>query len=80
MEWRSMSLAEIIAAAEQLPLTERLLLLERLARSLRHDAASFAEQPAPAGRALAAPQPSEPPPGDEELQELIAETLFEDLG
>ncbi len=83
MEPAPSSLSEIFAAAQRLPAAERLLLAEWLIRSLRPEFdAGASPLPAPGGRATATsrPEPSELPVDDDELQELIAETLFEDLG
>jgi len=75
------NLAELAAAAERLPVDERLQLLERIARSLRRDLgeAAAALTPSPGAASVTTP-PVEAGLDDAELEELIAETLFEDLG
>lgn len=77
----ALTLADIAEAAERLSAADRLLLIERLARSLQRDPAAWVPpRPLPPDEARIALPPSATPPDDDELQELIAETLFEDLG
>lgn len=78
MEQATLTFAELAAAAEQLPESQRLLLLERLVRSLRRELAGEPPVAAGAGSPPAA-APAETPLDDEALEELIAESLFEDL-
>jgi len=74
------NVSELAKAAERLPFAERLLLLERIARSLRRDLATApASAPQPAAPQRASPADHDASLDDAELEELIAETLFEDL-